>query len=76
VQIPTMAVTGVAHAPRGAWPTSCYPHYPIAGGEIMHYLEACAAGKFDEYVAEFLKFQISNAKSQISNLESQNGESA
>ena len=66
VQIPTMAVTCVALAPRGAWPTSCYPHYPVAGGEILRYLEACAAGKFDEYLAEFLKFQIPNTKSQDS----------
>jgi glutaconate CoA-transferase subunit A len=55
VQIPAMAVTSVAHAPCGAWPTSCYPLYPVAGGEILRYLEVCAAGKFDEYLAEFLK---------------------
>jgi glutaconate CoA-transferase subunit A len=66
VQIPTMAVTGVAHAPRGAWPTSCYPRYPVAGGEILRYLELCAAGKFDEYLAEFLQ-------SPIFDLQSQNG---
>jgi glutaconate CoA-transferase subunit A len=58
VQIPAMAVTGVAHAPRGAWPTSCYPLYPVAGGEILRYLEVCAAGKFDEYLAGFLRFDI------------------
>jgi len=58
VQIPAMAVSGVAHAPRGAWPTSCYPLYPVAGGEILRYLEVCAAGKFDEYLAGFLRFDI------------------
>ena len=58
VQIPSMAVTGVAHTPRGAWPTSCYPLYPLAGGELLRYLEVCAAGRFDEYLAGFLRFEI------------------
>jgi len=54
VTIPAMAVTAVVHAPRGAWPTSFYPRYPLGGGEILRYLEACAAGRFDEYLASFL----------------------
>ena len=48
-----VAVTGVAAAPRGAWPTSCYPLYPVDGGEILHYSEVCPDG-FDEYLAGFL----------------------
>lgn len=47
-------VAAVAHAPRGAWPTSCHPLYPIAGGEIMRYLEACGRGAFAEYLNEIL----------------------
>lgn len=44
------ALTGyVAEAPRGAWPTSCYPHYAIDGDELLRYLDACAAGAFDAY---------------------------
>jgi glutaconate CoA-transferase subunit A len=49
VNIPGALVTAVAHAPRGAWPTSCYPHYPIDGGELLKYVEACANGQFDAY---------------------------
>jgi glutaconate CoA-transferase subunit A len=49
VNIPGALVTAVAHAPRGAWPTSCYPHYPIGGGELLDYVEACANGQFDAY---------------------------
>ena len=41
----------VVEAPRGAWPTSCYPHYPIAGDELLRYLDACSAGEFEAYRA-------------------------
>lgn len=50
VQIPGTLVTAVVHAPRGAWPTSCYPHYPIDGGELLRYVEACANDRFDSYL--------------------------
>ncbi len=50
VTISGETVRGVVLAPRGAWPTSCYPLYPIAGGEILRYIEACNAGRFEEYV--------------------------
>jgi glutaconate CoA-transferase subunit A len=40
----------VAHAPRGAWPTSCHPLYPLGGGEILNYIEACNSERFDEYL--------------------------
>jgi glutaconate CoA-transferase subunit A len=43
-------VTAVAHAPHGAWPTSCYPNYPIAGSELLRYIEACATNEFDDYL--------------------------
>ncbi len=54
VDIPANIVTAVAHAPCGAWPTSCYPHYPIGGGEILRYIDACNAGDFARYVATML----------------------
>lgn len=47
----------VVHAPRGAWPTSCHPKYPVGGGEIVRYSEACAAGRFDEYLDDLLSQQ-------------------
>lgn len=43
-------VTAVVHAPRGAWPTSCYPLYPVDGEEILRYIAACNAGRFEAYV--------------------------
>ncbi|MCI0394509.1 MAG: CoA transferase subunit A [Chloroflexi bacterium] len=43
-------VTAVVYAPRGAWPTSCYPLYAIDGEEILRYIAACNAGEFWPYV--------------------------
>lgn len=54
VDVPAPLTTLVALAPRGAWPTSCHPRYPVGGGEIMQYSEACAAGDFAGYLARFL----------------------
>jgi glutaconate CoA-transferase subunit A len=50
VHLPGAMVTGVVHAPRGAWPTSCHPHYPVAGGELLRYVETCADGQFAAYL--------------------------
>lgn len=36
-QIPSVRVTGVVHAPRGAWPTSCDPDYAIDAAAIRAY---------------------------------------
>lgn len=52
--LPSPGATHVSLAPRGAYPTSCYPDYPVSGSEFMRYVDACNAGKFDEYLAEFL----------------------
>ncbi|HET7088573.1 MAG TPA: CoA transferase subunit A, partial [Anaerolineae bacterium] len=54
VDVGQLFVTCVAHAPRGARPTSCYPLYPVDGAEILRYLDACAAEKFDAYLREFV----------------------
>jgi glutaconate CoA-transferase subunit A len=50
VDIVGALVSGVVHTPRGAWPTSCYPRYPVGGGEILRYIDACNAGCFNEYL--------------------------
>lgn len=49
--VPEPAVDFLVLAPRGAYPTSCYPDYPIGGGEILRYIDACNAGAFESYVA-------------------------
>ena len=50
IDLSGIPVTAVVHAPHGAWPTSCYPLYPIAGEELLRYAESCPAG-FEEYLA-------------------------
>jgi glutaconate CoA-transferase subunit A len=40
LDLPGIVVTGVVEAPRGAWPTSCYPAYPIDGEAILDYIDA------------------------------------
>ncbi|MBN2472257.1 MAG: CoA transferase subunit A [Anaerolineae bacterium] len=54
VDIPAPLTAMVVHTPGGAWPTSCYPLYPVGGGEIMRYSEACAAGNFEAYLEQFV----------------------
>lgn len=51
---PTIRAHVVVEAPRGAWPTSCYPDYPFDGLEILRYVRACRDGRFEEYLDEFL----------------------
>lgn len=52
--IPAPGSDHVVLAPRGAYPTSCYPSYPIGGGELMRYVDACNAGEFARYVEAFI----------------------
>ncbi|MBL8156396.1 MAG: CoA transferase subunit A [Anaerolineae bacterium] len=52
--IPAPGTNYLVHAPRGAWPTSCYPDYPVGGGEFLRYVDACNAGKFDAYLDAYL----------------------
>ena len=47
-------ITAVVHVPRGAWPTSCYPLYPVAGGEILKYIDACNGNGFQKYLERIL----------------------
>jgi glutaconate CoA-transferase subunit A len=55
VDIGQTFTTAVVHAPRGAHPTSCHPLYPVDGAEILRYLDACAAEKFDAYLRDLLE---------------------
>lgn len=53
IDIPAALTTAVVHAPYGAWPTSCYPLYPIDGSELLRYIDTCNAGQFERYRKEF-----------------------
>jgi glutaconate CoA-transferase subunit A len=53
IDVSGLRVDAVVHAPGGAWPTSCYPLYPMDGHEIMTYSES-GPDRFTEYLASFL----------------------
>jgi glutaconate CoA-transferase subunit A len=54
LEMPGIRSTVVVQVPRGAWPTSCYPDYPLDGEELLMYVQACTAGRFDTYLDRFL----------------------
>jgi glutaconate CoA-transferase subunit A len=54
LELPGFNVSLVVEAPRGAWPTSCYPHYPMDGDEVLDYVDFCGAGRFGDYLNRFL----------------------
>ena len=54
IELSGLSVTAVVPAPRGAWPTSCYPNYAVDGEELLRYIDACAADKFGDYVRGLL----------------------
>ncbi len=57
VLIPHPGVDVIALASKGAYPTSCYPLYPIAGEKFMEYVDACNAGEFHAYLERLLTTQ-------------------
>jgi glutaconate CoA-transferase subunit A len=52
--IPAPGANVIALAPGGAQPTSCYPDYPIKGGALLEYVEACNGGQFETYLSTTL----------------------
>ena len=52
--LPAPGADYVAEAPQGAWPGSCYPLYRMDGEVLLGYVEACMAGKFEDWLAEHL----------------------
>jgi glutaconate CoA-transferase, subunit A len=50
IDIPGQPVTAVVHLPHGAWPTSCYPLYPLDGLAILDYIAACNEGQFAAFL--------------------------
>jgi glutaconate CoA-transferase subunit A len=48
-------VEHVVCAPRGAWPSSCYPDYRADLSLLMDYADACRAAGFEGFLADFLQ---------------------
>lgn len=53
--IPAPGTTHIVLAEHGAYPTSCYPLYPVGGGALLNYIEACSGGRFDAYLEKWLR---------------------
>jgi glutaconate CoA-transferase subunit A len=56
IDVSSLKVSAVVHTPGGAWPTSCYPLYPLDGREILRYSESCPS-RFAEYLASFIAWE-------------------
>ena len=52
-------VDGVIEAPRGAWPTSCHPLYPLDGEAILSFSESTEEKSFQELLANWMKMHAS-----------------
>lgn len=50
LDVPGQVVDAVVECTGGAWPTSCYPDYPVDIGAIMDYVEQCDRGAFPAYL--------------------------
>ena len=50
IDLPGLPITGVVPLPKGAWPTACYPLYPLDGEEIMRYITACHDNQLEAYI--------------------------
>jgi glutaconate CoA-transferase subunit A len=46
-------VTAVVHAPRGAWPTSCHPSYPLDGLATLQYTEQATTAGYAQLMNEW-----------------------
>jgi glutaconate CoA-transferase subunit A len=50
IDIPGLVTTAVVEAPNGAWPTSCFPRYPIDGEAILDYVDAVNKGGLAQFL--------------------------
>jgi glutaconate CoA-transferase subunit A len=51
--IVSIVVDAVVEAPKGAWPTSCHPLYPLDGMATLNYTETAGKDEHQEMLAEW-----------------------
>jgi glutaconate CoA-transferase subunit A len=51
-------VTAVCEAPKGAWPTSCYPNYPLDGQEFLNYVELAGTEDYDGLIQSWAEIHL------------------
>ncbi len=49
------SVSAVVERPRGAWPTSCHPHYSLDGAEVVRYLEAAGTPAYRDLISAWCR---------------------
>ena len=49
-EIDGSVIAAVLHAPRGAWPTSCHPEYPLDGNEFLRYVDAAGTESYEPLI--------------------------
>jgi glutaconate CoA-transferase subunit A len=47
-------VDAVVHTPRGAWPTSCHPRYPLDGEAILAYSEQAGSDDYEALIESWM----------------------
>ena len=51
-------VTAVCEVPKGAWPTSCYPNYPLDGQEFLNYVELAGTEGYDGLIQSWADLRL------------------
>lgn len=54
-QILSPVVDVVVELPKGAWPSSCHPLYPLDGMAILEYTEKAGTEEYDDLIASWLQ---------------------
>jgi glutaconate CoA-transferase subunit A len=57
------AVNAVVEAPKGAWPTSCHPLYPLDSESILNYTETVGHDHYSELLLHWCQFHDIEFKS-------------
>lgn len=57
-------VTAVVELPNGAYPSSCYPNYPIDVEHFIEYLDLCKQDRFDEYLQKYV-YGVNNFQGKL-----------
>ena len=54
-EIVGLVVDAVVELPKGAWPSSCHPLYPLDGLAILEYTEKAGTEEYDDLIASWLQ---------------------
>lgn len=55
-----LTIDAVVEAPRGAWPSSCHPHYALDGKATLKYIETAGKDEHKLLLAEWINYHNLN----------------